>query len=112
MMKKICTCAALLCSFFIACTQNSNDEDGTGGKMEKDKKISTRDLSITSANAYNDLFLDSLGLVDFIAKKNLSDSVSRRMRSFYNARNYQYAWFSSNGLTEQTLAFWNLHSYA
>ena len=34
------------------------------------------------------------------------------MRSFYNTRNYQYAWFSSNGLTEQALGFWNLRNYA
>jgi len=111
-MKRICTCAAVVCSFFIACTQNAGDEDSPGTTAEKDKKISKRDIGITSANAYNDLFLDSLSLVDFISKKNLTDSVSRRMTSFYNARNYQYAWFSSNGLTEQALAFWNLHNYA
>ena len=34
-----------------------------------------------------------------------------RIRSFYNTRNYQYAWFSSDGLTEQARAFWNLHDY-
>jgi len=37
-------------------------------KAEKDKKISSRDLSVTSANAYNDIFLDSLSLIDFITK--------------------------------------------
>jgi len=111
-MKKICTCAAFICSFFIACTQNSGNEVSSENKAEKDKKVSSRDLSITKANAYNDLFLDSANLVDFITQKKLVDSVSRRMISFYNARNYQYAWFSSNGLTEQTLGFWNLYSYA
>lgn len=111
-MKKICTCAAFICSFFIACTSITNDEGGSQNKAEKDKKISKRDLSVTSANAYNDIFLDSLSLIDFITKQNLSDSVSRRMKSFYNARNYQYAWFSSNGFTEQALGFWNLHNYA
>jgi murein L,D-transpeptidase YcbB/YkuD len=111
-MKKICTCAAFICSFFIACTQNSGDQDTFQEKTEKDKKISKRDLSITSDNAYNDLFLDSMNVVDFITKKNLSDSISRRIKSFYNARNYQYAWFSSSGLTEQTLGFWNLYNYA
>ncbi|MGN6165521.1 MAG: L,D-transpeptidase family protein, partial [Flavisolibacter sp.] len=40
------------------------------------------------------------------------DSVARRIRSFYNTRNYQFAWFSGDGLTEQALAFWNLHDYA
>jgi murein L,D-transpeptidase YcbB/YkuD len=111
-MKKICTCAAFICSFFIACTLISDNDDSSGTKPEKDKKISSRDLSVTTANAYNDLFLDSVNLTDFITKENVSDSVARRMRSFYNARNYQYAWFSSDGLTEQALGFWNLHNYA
>ena len=48
----------------------------------------------------------------FITQNNLSDSVARRMRSFYNTRNYQYAWFTTNGLTEQALGFWNLRNYA
>src|SRR5207248_2117103 len=30
---------------------------------------------------------------------------------FYNARNYQFAWFYSRGLTEQALAFWNRHNF-
>ena len=47
----------------------------------------------------------------FIQQKKLPDSLSRRIRSFYNARNYQYAWFSGNGLTEQARGFWNLHQY-
>ena len=34
-----------------------------------------------------------------------------RMRSFYNARNYQYAWFAGDGLTEQARGFWNMHNY-
>ena len=112
-MKKFCTLAAFICGFFIACNSNNtiNGQDDPE-KAEKDKKISKRDISITTANAYNDLFFDSLSLVDFITKNNLPDSVTRRMISFYNARNYQYAWFSSNGLTEQTLGFWNLHNYA
>jgi hypothetical protein len=33
------------------------------------------------------------------------------MRSFYNTRNYQFAWFSSDGVTEQGRSFWNLHEY-
>ncbi|MFL5786564.1 MAG: murein L,D-transpeptidase, partial [Flavisolibacter sp.] len=43
--------------------------------------------------------------------KKLPDTLTRRIRSFYNTRNYQYAWFTSGGLTEQAFAFWNLHDY-
>lgn len=75
------------------------------------KKISKRDYSITKANAYNDLFLDSTAVEAFLAAQQLPDSMSRRIRSFYNARNYQFAWFSSSGLTEQARGFWNLHDY-
>src|SRR5690606_23820473 len=93
---------------FISCT-NSQEDDKE--KAEIEKKVSKRDYSITKANAYSDLFLDSMRMEKFIAEKNFSDSIIRRMRSFYNTRNYQFAWFTSNGLTEQARGFWNLHEY-
>ena len=94
---------------FVAC--NGVDESSVSGANddEKDKKnISKRDYSITPALAYSDLFLDSMKVEDFIKNNEEADSVARRMRSFYNARNYQFAWFSSDGLNEQTYGFWNL----
>jgi len=112
LMKKIFTSAALVCSLLIACNnngQNANGQDTNDG--EKEKKISKRDFSVTPQNAYNDIFLDSTSMEKFIAEKKIPDSLSRRIRSFYNARNYQFAWFSSRGLTEQALAFWNIHNY-
>lgn len=81
-------------------------------KKRKKKKVSKRDYSIKRHNAYSNLFLDSLAMEAFISEKNLSDGISRRMRSFYNTRNYQFAWFTSGGLTEQARGFWNLHDYA
>lgn len=108
-MNKYYVAAALICSIFISCDsfKGSSDEGS-----EKEKKITKRDYSINASNAYNDIFLDSMNMEKFIADKKISDSVSRRMRSFYNARNFQFAWFSSDGLTEQALGFWNLHNYA
>lgn len=112
-MKTTCICAAIICSFFIACKHHRTDAKiKAGHNTIKTKKISKRDLSVTKFTAYNDLFFDSIRLADFLHKKQLPDSVSRRIQSFYNARNYQYAWFSSTGLTEQALGFWNLHNYA
>src|SRR6185436_18607866 len=70
-----------------------------------------RDRSINASNSYSDLFFDSTAMEQFIQKKKIADSIGDRIRSFYNARNYQYAWFSSVGLTEQARAFWNLHDY-
>jgi len=34
------------------------------------------------------------------------------MRSFYNARNYGYAWFDEDGLTAQAQGFWSAHDMA
>jgi murein L,D-transpeptidase YcbB/YkuD len=116
-MKRIFTLAAVICSFFIACNGNGQkgngqDTDGSGSDgPEKEKKMSKRDFSVTPQNAYNDIFMDSLDMEKFLVEKKIPDSLTRRIRSFYNARNYQFAWFSSRGLTEQALAFWNIHDY-
>jgi len=112
-MKNLFFYAAIFCSLFASC-QNSgtaNDDDDNEAKSEGQKKISKRDYSINASNSYSTLFLDSMTLEKFITDKKISDSVGRRMRSFYNTRNYQFAWFSGDGLTEQALAFWNLHDY-
>ncbi|MBA2499939.1 MAG: L,D-transpeptidase family protein [Chitinophagaceae bacterium] len=106
-MKKI-PVFFILCSLLIISCTNSEEESE---KAEIEKKVSKRDYSITKANSYSDLFLDSMRMEKFIADKKLSDSLVRRMRSFYNTRNYQFAWFTGNGLTEQARGFWNLHKY-
>ncbi|MEJ7675263.1 MAG: hypothetical protein WKF59_21795 [Chitinophagaceae bacterium] len=112
-MKKIFLYAAVICSFFIACNNSEQGNNGDEGNdnSDKEKKITKRDFTITPQNAYNDIFLDSNDVEKFIADKQLSNSLTRRMRSFYNARNYQFSWFSSDGLTEQGLTFWNIHNY-
>jgi L,D-transpeptidase YcbB len=111
-MKQVFVYAALIiCGFFVACNAQNNPAGSNDNDDKEQKKISKRDLSITPANAYNDLFLDSMAVEKFISQKSIPDSLSRRIRSFYNTRNYQFAWFSSNGLTEQAKGFWNLHDY-
>jgi len=97
--------------FFLTSCDGESILSAKGEKAESEKKISKRDISITAANSYSDLFFDSSAIEKFIADNQLNNSVTRRMRSFYNARNYQYAWFTSNGLTEQARGFWNLHDY-
>ena len=73
--------------------------------------MTKRDFSISAANAYNNLFFDSAVMVKFFADNNIEDKIIRRMTSFYNARNYQLAWFTNDGLTEQARGFWNMHNY-
>ncbi|MBC9912089.1 L,D-transpeptidase family protein [Chitinophaga varians] len=70
--------------------------------------LTPRNTAITRENAYNDLFLDTAALENFITKRQLNDSVANRLRSFYNARNYQFAWIDSRGLTEEAAAFRSL----
>ncbi len=112
-MKSLILYAALCCSLFASC-QNigaARDDDDNEARSEGQKNVSKRDYSINASNSYSTLFLDSTNVEKYIADKKLSDSVARRIRSFYNTRNYQYAWFSGDGLTEQALGFWNLHDY-
>lgn len=110
-MKQALLLAAIVCSFFASCSNAQTGESGSDSDEKESKKVSKRDLSITKANAYNDLFLDSMTMEKFLADNHIHDTLARRVRSFYNTRNYQFAWFSSNGLTEQAKGFWNLHDY-
>ncbi|KAA9038649.1 L,D-transpeptidase family protein [Ginsengibacter hankyongi] len=110
-MKKIYFVILISLLFITACNTNNSDNNSNAEKKSKEKKISKRDYSITDENAYNNLFLDSANLENFIQKKNVPDSLARYMRSFYNTRNYEFAWFSTNGLTEQAYGFWSLKNY-
>ncbi|THU40421.1 hypothetical protein FAM09_11195 [Niastella caeni] len=96
---------------FTGCLNNAENTTEEGGEPAKPKNISSRDYNITKANSYSDLFFDSSALVAFIAKNKVPDSIANRMTSFYNARNYQYAWFTSDGFTEEAQAFWNLFDH-
>lgn len=98
-----------LCALILSCSnQNVSSKESVA---KEEKNISSRDLSITRSNSYSDLFLDTATLKNFISQNKIPDSIASRLRSFYNARNYQFAWFSSDGLTEQARGFWNLHDY-
>ena len=106
-MKKIISILTA-CVLLFAC---SDSRSGYKGKAKEEKNISTRDISITKTNSYSDLFFDTTALSNFITQNKIADSIARRLKSFYNTRNFQFAWFSSNGLTEQARGFWNLHDY-
>ena len=69
-----------------------------------------RDESITKENAYSDLFLDSAALENYIQKEKISGETAARMRDFYLVRNNQFAWFTSQGLTEQARGLWSLYA--
>ena len=110
-MKYLFLVSSILLSRLIACdgltTLGSSGSDSAKAVLN----TSARDVSITSENSYSDLFLDSVALENFISKQNLNDSIARGLRNFYNVRNYQFAWFNSEGLTEQGRGFWSLYDY-
>src|SRR5688500_13606417 len=103
----IISCVLLACTNAQTTNQGDSDSDSTSDG----KNVSKRDNSITRAVAYSTLFIDSSELGNYISGEKIPANIARRMRSFYNARNYQFAWFSGDGLTEQARGFWNLHDY-
>jgi len=107
-MKKILFAFGLSALLF-SCTDTT--ESKTEKITKEEKNISKRDESVTPSNSYSDLFLDTTALQNFIKQNKIGDSIARRLESFYNTRNYQFAWFSKDGLTEQARGFWNLHDY-
>ena len=101
---------AIATTFLISSCKSQPGSESREEKKEE-KKISKRDISIRPGNSYSNLFLDSLAMEKYITERGVADSLARRLRSFYNTRNYQYAWFTSEGFTEHARNFWNLHDY-
>ncbi len=80
-----CLIVFAVCVFFcinIGCNDSNGDD--------KQTRV-VRDNTITPANAYSEIFLDSVLLEDFIAKEVKTDSIAHYMRNFYNSRNYNFA---------------------
>ena len=92
-------------------SKSKQNDENQKAKSQIEKKITIRDLSINSTNSYSDIFMDSMQVENYIAAAKINDTLSRRLRSFYNARNFQFAWFTSTGFTYQAYNFWNLHEY-
>lgn len=101
---------------FNSCTQvagwfGNNSDSTKGASMDSSSYAAyARDESITEANAYSDLFLDSNAVETFIQQQKLEDSSAQAMRNFYRVRNYQYAWFTTTGPTEQARGLWSLYA--
>lgn len=69
-----------------------------------------RDTSITVKTSYSEMFFDSIRMENFISKQNFHDSLKKRMRNFYNGRNYQYAWFFNEGMAEHAFSFYDIYN--
>lgn len=79
------------------------------GQQPQLKKIE-RDTTITAATSFSKLFLDSTKLEKFIKGQKKEGSAATQLRNFYIRRNYQFAWFTEDGMAEHTSSFWNLHN--
>jgi len=114
-MKNIYLILSLGISLFFAACNNTGSTSSTSSSEENEstttKKITKRNYAITANNSYSSFFFDSSELVKYITDNKVPDSISRRLISFYNNRNYQYAWFGTTGPTEQARGFWNMYEY-
>jgi len=104
-MKKLIIVVGITTCLSIGCKSKDQKEPGA-------EKVNKRNLSITAKNAYNDLFLDSMAVEQFITRQKLNDTIANRLRNFYDERNYEFAWFASDGLAQHAMAFRNLYKYA
>ncbi len=90
----------IVCTFllFLAC------------KNKKIRKPVVQDASITLKTSYNNLFLDSALLENFVSTHNDFKNFRTQFFDFYKQRNYQFAWFDTSGLVEQANNFYNLQN--
>lgn len=90
----------IIMSVLSSCNGQKTNIDITSGK----------DSTITNITAFSKLFFDSMQLEAFLKKEVAEGNADLQMRNFYKSRNYQYAWFTENGVAEHTRAFWSLHN--
>ncbi len=112
MLKKIVYLSIITLTLCTGCkNKNRRLWHKTSAETES-ADVSVRDYSVTKANAYNDIFLDSASFEKFMIDNVTDDSITQNMLDFYNMRNFEFAWFDSKGLTEQALGFRSLYKYS
>lgn len=111
-MRKLTSILLIVIIAAIGCDNSRKGNTSGGNAQEKEIAITPRNTAINAGNAYNDLFLDTGAVEKFITQQKLNDTIANRLRSFYNARNFEYAWFDSKGLNEQAYGFRSLYDYS
>jgi len=97
-MKKILLFSSVIIITCYSCKQ-------TGNEAQAQAQATSRDTSIKLGTSYSETFFDSLQMERLLVKQQFHDSIKRRMRNFYNARNYQYAWFFKEGMADYASSF-------
>lgn len=72
--------------------------------------MNTRDITVNGITSFNNLFLDSIQLENFLKVHPEFKTFKNQYLDFYKQRNYEYAWFDSSGIAEQSHNFINLLS--
>jgi murein L,D-transpeptidase YcbB/YkuD len=94
-MKKWLSVSIIFSLLFFSCKQ-------------KEHKPVVTDKSINEQTSFNNLFFDSIRLEKFLDKDSSFVKYRDQFFDFYKGRNYQFAWFDTSGLAEQTHNFYNL----
>ncbi len=81
------------------------DKDRTPDLVEETQRIST---VFESEEAYSTRRLDSLDIERFLTAHPEFKQDTTGIRSFYQRRKYQYAWFVSDSLSQSAMAFFDL----
>src|SRR5258705_2705841 len=106
-MKKIIFHCLIACVLFIAgCNLVQNRKE-----QQEQKKIEL-DTSITTQTSFNNLFIDSNTINNFLANHPGYQKFQPQYADFYKQRNFETAWFDSSGITEQAYNFMNLLGHA
>lgn len=109
-MKQALIFSAFAIATIAGCKSDTNKKSGEATTASI--PVTPRNTAITPANAYNDLFLSDNAVEKYITSQKLDSNLANRLRSFYNARNFEYAWFDRNGLNEQAYGFRSLYDYS
>jgi murein L,D-transpeptidase YcbB/YkuD len=101
-MQKLLGSVFILCCFICSCNNS-----GKKSRHINQQEIVV-DKSITKKTSFNNLFIDSNAINDFLNKHPEYQKFKEQYSDFYKLRNYQCAWFDSSGMAEQAFNFMNL----
>ena len=62
------------------------------------------------ASSFTELFIDTTALERYVQARSMQDTLVTKMQSFYNRRNYQFAWFFPDGMAEFVHTFLSLQN--
>ena len=91
-----------LFSFVLIIALSSCKQHGNDAQVQ----VTTRDTSIKLGTSYSEIFFDSTKMEKFISSQQMHDSLKKRIRNFYNGRNYQFAWFFKEGMADYASSFY------